>query len=76
MEFPLEQEVAEVDQAVAAVVWDFLAEQHAERGEVLVDAWNRTTVPSIYAVGDVTGGVKDELEAATRLMQVYLGLKA
>ena len=29
-----------------------------------------------FAVGDVTGGVKDELEAATRLMQVYLGLKA
>jgi glutathione reductase (NADPH) len=28
-----------------------------ERGEVLVDAWNRTTVPSIYAVGDVTDRV-------------------
>ena len=29
-----------------------------------------------FAVGDVAGGVKDELAAATRLMQVYLGLKA
>jgi hypothetical protein len=29
-----------------------------------------------FAVGDVGGGVKDELAAATRLMQVYLGLKA
>jgi glutathione reductase (NADPH) len=27
------------------------------RGEVLVDAWNRTNVPSIYAVGDVTDRV-------------------
>ena len=29
-----------------------------------------------FAVGDVSGGVKDELAAATRLMQVYMGLKA
>ena len=29
-----------------------------------------------FAVGDVAGGVKDELAAATRLAQVYLGLKA
>jgi hypothetical protein len=29
-----------------------------------------------FAVGDVGGGVKTELEAAQRLMQVYLGLKA
>ena len=29
-----------------------------------------------FAVGDVSGGVKDEFEAAKRLMQVYLGLKA
>ncbi|MBP0574960.1 FAD-dependent oxidoreductase, partial [Mycobacterium tuberculosis] len=27
------------------------------RGEVLVDAWNRTNIPSIYAVGDVTDRV-------------------
>lgn len=27
------------------------------RGEVLVDAWNRTNIPSIFAVGDVTDRV-------------------
>lgn len=29
-----------------------------------------------FAVGDVAGGVKDQLEAAKRLAQVYMGLKA
>lgn len=28
-----------------------------------------------FAVGDVSGGVKNELEAANRLMQIYMGLK-
>ncbi|MCA9636141.1 MAG: DUF1501 domain-containing protein, partial [Myxococcales bacterium] len=29
-----------------------------------------------FAVGDVGGGVKDELEAATRIKEIYLGIKA
>ena len=33
----------------------FAAMKELEAGAIAVDEWSQTTVPSIYAIGDVTG---------------------
>jgi len=53
-----------------------LGVQVGERGEVVVDAWQTTSVPNVYAVGDLAGKVgltPVAIAAARRLMDRLFG---